>query len=267
VRLEVDSVSKEFAGLRALADVSLQVEDGEILGVIGPNGSGKTTLINVISGVIPATAGEVRLDGAPLTKLRSYQVARAGVARTFQNIRLFEEMTVLENVEAAASRSPRSKGWLRPRKASREALKLLGLTGVADSIVDTLAYGIQRRVEIARAVATRPHVLLLDEPAAGLNEVESDDMLAVIASVRSEYGLGILLIDHDLRLIMRVSERIHVLNEGHTLATGKPDEIRRDPAVIEAYLGLEEEHKHLKEEVSPHGGGSDDKKNPPVDAS
>jgi ABC-type branched-subunit amino acid transport system ATPase component len=256
MKLEVDSVSKEFAGLRALTDVSLELREEEILAVIGPNGSGKTTLINVISGVIPPTAGEVRMGTSTLTKLRSHNVARAGIARTFQNIRLFGDLTVLENIEAAAAVSPRTKGWLRRRAVSVAALEMLGLSRLADEVVGTLAYGVQRRVEIARAVATRPRFLLLDEPAAGLNEVESDELLAVIRSVREEYGVGILLIDHDLRLIMRVAERIHVLNEGHTLAHGSPDEIRRNPAVIEAYLGSEEEHRHLKEEAPNAADGS-----------
>lgn len=256
MRLDVDSVSKEFAGLRALTEVSLGVDEGEILAVIGPNGSGKTTLINVISGVIPPTAGIVRLGTVQLTKLRSHKVARVGVARTFQNIRLFGDLTVLENVEAAACVSPRTKGWMRPRRVSVEALKMLGLEDLADSVVGTLPYGIQRRVEIARAVATRPRFLLLDEPAAGLNEVESDELLTVIHAVRARYAVGILLIDHDLRLIMRVAERIHVLNEGRTLASGTPDGIRQDPDVIEAYLGSEEEHRHLREEVSDAGGSA-----------
>src|SRR5207249_6688994 len=161
---------------------------------------------------------------------------RSGIPRTFQNIRLFRDMTVIENVETAASRSPRVKGLRRPRRASRQALARLGLQRHADTIVSTLPYGLQRRVEIARAISTQPHFLLLDEPAAGLNEVESDDLLDVIRSVRTELGCGIMVVDHDLRLIMRVSERIHALNEGRTLAEGTPDEIRRNRAVIEAYL-------------------------------
>jgi len=249
VRIVIESVSKDFAGLRALADVSLHVDKGEILAVIGPNGSGKTTLINVVSGVIPPTSGEVRMEDALLTGVPAYKVARHGVARTFQNIRLFRDMTAVENVETAASRSPRTKGLLRPRRVSREVLATLGLEHVADLIVSTLPYGLQRRVEIARAIATRPHFLLLDEPAAGLNESESDELLDVIKSLRVDLGIGILVVDHDLRLIMRVSERIHVLNEGHTLAEGTPQEIRHDRAVIEAYLGSDYDHEHLQKEV------------------
>jgi branched-chain amino acid transport system ATP-binding protein len=246
VKLEIESVSKDFAGLHALREVTAHLEEGEILAVIGPTGSGKTTLINVVSGVIRPTAGQVRMDGKVLTNLPSHAVARAGVGRTFQNIRLFQDMTVIENVETAASRSPRARGLLRPRRISREALAILGLERHAETIVSTLPYGVQRRAEIARAVATKPRFLLLDEPAAGLNEVESDQLLEVIRSLRNQLGCGIMVVDHDLRLIMRVSERIHALNEGRTLAEGTPAEIRRDQAVIEAYLGSESAHEALE---------------------
>ena len=246
MRLEIEAVSKDFAGLHALREVTAHVDEGEILAVIGPNGSGKTTLINVVSGVVRPTSGHVRVNGTALSSLPSHAVARSGIARTFQNIRLFRDMTVIENVETAASRSPRVKGLRRPRRASRQALARLGLQRHADTIVSTLPYGLQRRVEIARAISTQPHFLLLDEPAAGLNEVESDDLLDVIRSVRTELGCGIMVVDHDLRLIMRVSERIHALNEGRTLAEGTPDEIRRNRAVIEAYLGSESAHEALE---------------------
>jgi ABC-type branched-subunit amino acid transport system ATPase component len=237
MKLEVDTVTKDFAGLHALREVSVDLEQGEILAVIGPNGSGKTTLINVISAVIRPTSGEVRMDGTTLTNLASHQVAHVGVARTFQNIRLFRDMTVIENVEVAASRSPRAKGLLRPRRISREALQILGLERHAHTVVATLAYGLQRRVEIARAISIKPHFLLLDEPAAGLNESESDQLLDVIRSLRDRLGAGVLIVDHDLRLIMRLSERILALNGGRMLAQGTPEQIRHDPAVIEAYLG------------------------------
>jgi ABC-type branched-subunit amino acid transport system ATPase component len=237
MKLEVDSVSKDFAGLHALRDVSVDLEQGEILAVIGPNGSGKTTLINVVSAVIRPTSGEVRLNGTVLTNLPSHRVAHAGVARTFQNIRLFRDMTVIENVEVAASRSPRAKGWFRPRRISREALQFLELERYAHSVVGTLAYGLQRRVEIARAIASKPHFLLLDEPAAGLNEAESDKLLDIIRSLRDRLGAGILIVDHDLRLIMRLSERIIALNGGRMLAEGTPEQVRHNAAVIEAYLG------------------------------
>ncbi|MEI7761283.1 MAG: ABC transporter ATP-binding protein [Thermoleophilia bacterium] len=239
MRLTIDSVSKDYSGVRALSDVSLTIEQDEVLAVIGPNGSGKTTLINVVTGVIRPTSGTVLLGDKKLSGLPSHRVARAGLARTFQNIRLFKDMTVLENVETAAGRSPRTKGFVRPRKVSRHALELLHLSDYADTVVSTLAYGIQRRVEIARAIATRPSFLFLDEPAAGLNETESDELLAVIGRLRSQLECGIVVVDHDMRLIMRVSERIQVLNEGKTLVNGLPDEVRRNPAVIEAYLGAD----------------------------
>jgi ABC-type branched-subunit amino acid transport system ATPase component len=237
MKLEVQSVSKDFAGVHALSDVSLELSEGEILAVIGPNGSGKTTLINVISGVIRPSSGDVRMDGKVLSAMPSYRVARAGLARTFQNIRLFKDMTVLENVETAASRSRRSRGLIRPRRVSRAALDLLGLNIYAESLVSTLPYGLQRRVEIARAIATQPRFLFLDEPAAGLNEAESDELLSLIGSLREKLGCGVLVVDHDMRLIMRVSRRIHVLNEGKTLVEGPPEAVRHNDAVIEAYLG------------------------------
>ena len=246
MKLEIDAVSKDFAGLHALREVTTHVDEGEILAVIGPNGSGKTTLINIVSGVIRPSSGEVQMNGKVLTNLPSHAVARAGIGRTFQNIRLFRDMTVIENVETAASQSPRVKGLVRPRRRSREALALLGLERHDDTIVRNLPYGIQRRVEIARAVATEPRFLLLDEPAAGLNEVESDELLEVIRTVRKRLECGVMIVDHDLRLIMRVSERIHALNEGRTLAEGTPDQVRRNRAVIEAYLGTESAHEALE---------------------
>jgi ABC-type branched-subunit amino acid transport system ATPase component len=244
VKLEVESISKDFAGVHALSDVSLALDEGDILAVIGPNGSGKTTLINIISGVIRPSSGRVRIDEKVLSTLPSHRVARSGLARTFQNIRLFKDMTVLENVETAASRSVRSSGLIRPRRVSRAALGLLGLDPYAQSLVSTLPYGLQRRVEIARAIATQPRFLFLDEPAAGLNEAESDELLDVIGSLRRELGCGVLVVDHDMRLIMRVSKRIHVLNEGKTLVEGAREEVRHNKAVIEAYLGYDHRAGH-----------------------
>lgn len=239
MKLTADSITKSFAGVLALSDVSMAVEEGEIVGVIGPNGSGKTTLINVISGVIPATAGHVRLGDDDCTRKPSHQVARDGVARTFQTIRLFEEMTVLENVEVAASANPATKGLVRPRRVSREALVRLGLDGYATTVAKHLSYGLQRRVEIARAIACRPKFVLLDEPAAGLNDAESDELLRTLLELRDSLGFGVLLVDHDLRLMMRATDRINVLNEGRLLAEGSPQEVRHNPEVIKAYIGSE----------------------------
>ena len=233
----VVNVGKKFQGVDALSDVSLEVNASEILAVIGPNGSGKTTLLNVISGVLTPSSGSVSLGGRRIAGLPANRIAQEGIARTFQNIRLFRGMTVTENVETAAAWSPRTKGFLRARRATTKVIELLGLDPYANRLVETLAYGIQRRAEVARAIVTQPTFLLLDEPAAGLNEIESDSMLDTIFRIRDFLGCGIILIDHDLRLIMRVAARIHVLSEGRTLAQGTPKAIRHDRAVIEAYLG------------------------------
>jgi ABC-type branched-subunit amino acid transport system ATPase component len=237
MELETESVTKVFAGLHALSEVSVCIGKGEIAGIIGPNGSGKTTLINVISGVIQPTSGRVRLGEETWTHRVSYRVARAGIARTFQTIRLFREMTVLENVEVAATASPSVRGTRAARRASREALASLELAQYSATLAATLPYGLQRRVEIARAIVTKPHFLLLDEPAAGLNETESDELVRHLLDVREQVGCGVVLIDHDLHLIMRATDRIFVLNEGRLLVEGKPEEIRHDPQVIRAYIG------------------------------
>ena len=229
--LVAEQVVKRFRGLKALDGVSLSVREGEIVGLIGPNGSGKTTLLNVASGVLRPTAGRVRVDGVDATGRRPHEVARLGVGRTFQQIRLFGEMTVAENVEVGAV--ARGHG----ADVVPELLERLGLSAVADRLAVTLPYWQQRRVEIARALAGRPRFVLLDEPAAGMNEVESDALLETIRAVRDDEGCAILIVDHDLRLIMRLCERIHVLAEGRTICEGAAEAVRRDPAVIEAYLG------------------------------
>jgi ABC-type branched-subunit amino acid transport system ATPase component len=229
--LAAENVVKRFRGLHALDGVSLSVREGEIVGLIGPNGSGKTTLLNVASGVLEPTSGRVTVGGVDATGLRPHQVARLGVGRTFQQIRLFAEMTVEENVEVGAV----ARGVERDEVG--RLLARLGLTADADRPATTLPYGQQRRVEIARALAGRPRYLLLDEPAAGMNEAESDALLDTIRRVRDEEGCAVLVVDHDLRLIMRLCERIHVLAEGRTICEGTAQEVRRDPSVIQAYLG------------------------------
>ncbi len=236
--LTVEALSKNYGGVRALERVSLAVEPGEILGLIGPNGSGKTTLLGCIAGTHDASGGRVRLAGREVTELHPYDMARAGVGRTFQTIRLFGRLTALENV-AAALAARRGLGSLE--KAYGRARELLGLFGIADLAgreARTLAYGQQRRLEIARAMALDPRFLLLDEPAAGMNEAESDDLLATLASVRRDHGVGILIVDHDLRLILRLCDRIVVLNKGEVIAQGAPEAIQHDEAVRVAYLGL-----------------------------
>lgn len=252
MKLATESVTKAFAGIHALSDVTMEVEKGEIVGIIGPNGSGKTTLINVISGVIPPTSGKVRLGEETWTSRPSHRVARDGIARSFQAIRLFREMTVLENVEVAATASTTIRGTSAARRASRQALAELDLSHHASTLAATLSYGLQRRVEIARAIVTNPHFLLLDEPAAGLNETESEDLVEHLLSLRKRFGFGVALIDHDLHLIMRVTDRIVVLNEGHLLVQGKPEEVRRNPEVIRAYIGRDiDESRRRGRELSP----------------
>jgi ABC-type branched-subunit amino acid transport system ATPase component len=235
--LRADGVGRSFAGLQALQDVDLTVERGDIVGLIGPNGSGKTTLLNVLSGVLAPTAGRVHLGDLDITGWRAHRVASKGVARTFQNIRLFGQMTVLENVEVGAALHPEGPVGASLRRAARAMLAETGLLDVADRTASKLPYGVQRRVEIARALATQPTFLLLDEPAAGTNEAESDELRELIAELREKHNLGMLVVEHDLRLIMRLADRIVVLNEGRRISEGSADDVRNDPAVKEAYLG------------------------------
>ncbi|MFO1059649.1 MAG: ABC transporter ATP-binding protein [Dongiaceae bacterium] len=232
--LATSAVEKRFGGLRALRGVSIELAPGEIVGLIGPNGSGKTTLLNVIAGVYAPDSGSVRADDVDITGWPSHRIAGRGISRTFQNIRLFANLTVLENVELAALASG---GRAQPRQAARGHLAELGLERDAARRAATLPYGAQRRVEIARALAARPRYLLLDEPAAGMNEAESDALLQTIVGLRRRYGFGILVIDHDLRLIMRLCERVVALNEGAVISQGPPEVVQNDPVVAEAYLG------------------------------
>ena len=237
--LEAVDVTKRFGGVWALRGVSLELRERDIIGLIGPNGSGKTTLLNCISGVFPATSGQVLLDGRPLNIRRGYRVARAGVVRTFQNIRLFGSLTALQNVEVGALGAGRVRR-ARSRGYALDVLEQLGIVHLADRWAATLSYGDQRRLEVARALAGSPRFLLLDEPAAGMNETESDELRASILRIRSDRKCGILVVEHDLRLIMRLCDTIYVLNEGEVISRGTPDEVRSDPAVIAAYIGEEE---------------------------
>lgn len=239
--LVVEGVTKDFVGLRALDSVSLGLMRGEILGLIGPNGSGKTTLINVLTGFLKATAGQIRIDGVDITNWSPHLIAPLGLARTFQTIKLFLGLTVLENVEVAAVSADLPR--VRARQRAYEALDRLGVARLADHPAGGLPYGAERRVEIARALATGPNYMLLDEPAAGLNESESDDLLKSLAAIPSDTGCGILIVDHDMRLIMRLCDRVHVLNYGRTIGEGLPEQVRKDAAVVQAYLGTSASEK------------------------
>jgi branched-chain amino acid transport system ATP-binding protein len=231
--LEVDHVTVRFGGHLALDDVSLAAEPGTITGMIGPNGAGKTTLFNVITGLLAPERGEVRLDGQAMTPLAPYRRARLGLARTFQRLELFGLLTVRENVELAASRRARhGKG----RTDVDELLALVGLADVADARADELPTGKARLVELARALATGPRVLLLDEPASGQDDRETDAFRAVLEEI-ARRDVGVVLVEHDVALVMRTCHRVHVLDFGSLLAAGTPAEIQANPAVRDAYLG------------------------------
>lgn len=276
-QLHADQVSIEFGGLKALSNFSLSVCTGDLLGLIGPNGAGKTTAFNVLTGVYAPTHGQVWVTGTELKGRRPHQINRLGVARTFQNIRLFRQLTALDNVRVArlAKTTPlfdesllqrwrgrsgitlaldacnnyydwwramlRTPGYLREERevtdAADQLLSVMGLAHRRDEEARNLPYGEQRRLEIARALATSPKVLLLDEPAAGMNTREKSDLMALICDLRDRFTLGVLVIEHDMKLVMGICERIIVLDHGETIALGTPDEVRKDRKVIEAYLG------------------------------
>jgi branched-chain amino acid transport system ATP-binding protein len=228
-------IGVSFGGVHALSNVDVCVEQGEILGLIGPNGAGKTTLVNTMTGFQAPSAGRVVLRDQDITGWPPHRIARAGLARTFQSVRLFDGLSLYENVRVGVS----AVGVARRRIVSHvtEALERVGLAGHADRLAGGLPYGDQRRLALARALATEPSLLLLDEPAAGLNERESEDLSQVLLDIRSEYDLGMVVVEHDLRLIMAVCDRIHVLDHGATIADGPPKDVTASARVREAYLG------------------------------
>jgi branched-chain amino acid transport system ATP-binding protein len=242
VALEVNGLTLQFGGVKALQGVSFTVADGELSGVIGPNGAGKTTLFNVISGHYAPDSGSVTLDGRRTSGQPSWKVARAGVARTFQNPRVFPSLTVTENVLAGTELEGGSS-WFRTSRTGRaraaEWIEMVGLEDVADTPAGALSYGHARRLEIARACARGPRVLLLDEPAAGMNAAECDDLMELVQRINRERGITVLLIEHNMRVVFGLCSTVHVLNFGEVIASGSSDTVRDDPAVVEAYLGAE----------------------------
>ena len=248
--LEVKQLSKHFGGLTAVGDVTMALEVGELVGLIGPNGAGKTTLFNLLTGVYEPSEGTITLNGQLLNGKSPDKIASLGLSRTFQNIRLFKNMTVLENVLIGLANQGKSHFWtslLRLPKfyqteaaLKEEALSLLArfqLEGEAETLAKNLSYGQQRRLEIVRALATKPKILFLDEPAAGMNPQETAELTALIRQLQTDFGITIILIEHDMSLVMEVTERIYVLEYGRLIAHGSPQDIKNNPRVIETYLG------------------------------
>ncbi|HEM6480923.1 ABC transporter ATP-binding protein [Streptococcus suis] len=250
--LEVKDLTKNFGGLTAVGDVTMELHEGELVGLIGPNGAGKTTLFNLLTGVYEPSEGTISLAGTILNGKAPSKIASLGLGRTFQNIRLFKNMTVLENVLIGLGNHGKSEvfasffrlpAFYKNEEALKtkaiELLKIFDLDGDADTLAKNLPYGQQRRLEIVRALATEPKILFLDEPAAGMNPQETAELTQLIRKIKEEFGITIILIEHDMSLVMEVTERIYVLEYGRLIAHGRPEEIRNNKRVIEAYLGGE----------------------------
>ncbi len=254
VLLNVENLTIQFGGLKAVADLSFNIEKGQLVGLIGPNGAGKTTVFNLLTGVYLPTSGNISVSGKSIVKLKPYQISKVGLTRTFQNIRLFKNLTVLDNILIACHQhvsyglwdcvAKSKKFYAQEKQNTEKAYELLKVFGMADKALDeasSLPYGDQRKLEIVRALATNPKMILLDEPAAGMNHSETHQLMEIIAQVRKNFALTVLLIEHDMKLVMGICEKIIVLDHGVKIAEGTAQQIQNSPKVIEAYLGVAEE--------------------------